>query len=100
MGADCVAIATAAMIALGCDQYRVCNCGMCPKGIATQDPKLRKRLSIENSSKKVAKYLENVKEELKTFGRITGHKDIHKLSVEDLVTTSNEISQNTNIKHA
>ena len=100
MGADCVAIATAAMIALGCDQYRVCNGGMCPKGIATQDPKLRKRLSIENSSKKVAKYLENVKEELKTFGRITGHKDIHELSVEDLVTTSNEISQNTNIKHA
>ena len=58
-----------------------------------------KRLSIENSSKKVAKYLENVKEELKTFGRITGHKDIHELSVEDLATTSNEISQNTNIKH-
>ena len=73
---------------------------MCPKGIATQDPKLRKRLSIESSSKKVAKYLENVKEELKAFGRITGHKDIHELSVEDLVTTSNEISQNTNIKHA
>lgn len=100
MGADCVAIATAAMIALGCDQYRVCNTGMCPKGIATQDPKFRKRLSIENSSKKVAKYLENVKEELKTFGRITGHKDIHELSVEDLATSSNEISQNTNIKHA
>ena len=99
MGANAIAVATAAMIALGCDQYRVCNTGMCPKGIGTQDPELRKRLSVEKASEKVANYFKNVKSELEVFGRITGHRDIHELSVRDIVTTSREISENTNIKH-
>src|SRR5699024_6201744 len=33
MGADAVAVATAALIALGCQQYRICGTGMCPVGI-------------------------------------------------------------------
>ena len=100
MGANAIAVATAAMIALGCDQYRVCNTGMCPKGIGTQDPELRKRLSVEKASEKVSNYFKNVKSELEIFGRITGHRDRHELSVRDIVTTSREISENTNIKHA
>ena len=38
LGADAVAISTSALIAIGCRQYRVCNTGKCPAGIATQDP--------------------------------------------------------------
>lgn len=100
LGADAIAIATAAMIALGCEQYQICHTGMCPKGIATQDEELRKRLSVEKASKQVADYFSVVKKELETFGRITGHKDIHELSISDVITTSQEISQNTNIPHA
>ena len=44
MGADAVAIASAAMVAAACQQYRICGTGMCPVGMATQDPELRKRL--------------------------------------------------------
>lgn len=99
MGADAIAIATAAMIAIACQQYRVCNKGMCPVGIATQDTELRKRLRIEESSKRLENYFNVVNDELKTFARITGNDDIHKLSNYDIVTTSCEISQNTNIKH-
>ena len=43
MGADAIAIASAAMIAIGCQQYRICHNGKCPMGIATQDPELRKK---------------------------------------------------------
>ena len=68
-------------------------------GIATQDETLRRNFDIEESSKRLTNYLEVVKEELKTFGRITSHKDIHELNVNDLVTTNSEISNNTNIKH-
>lgn len=99
MGADAVAIATAAMIAIGCQQYRSCNSGKCPVGIGTQDPELRKRFHIEESSKRLENYLNVVNEELRTFARITGNDDIHKLSNYDIVTTNNEISKNTNIKH-
>lgn len=100
MGADAVAIATAAMIALGCDQYRICHTGMCPKGIATQDENLRKRLDVAKSSKAVANYFNVVKKELITFAKITGKDDIHKLNAADLITTSDEIAKYTNIKHA
>ena len=99
MGADAVAIATAAMIAIGCQQYRVCNSGKCPVGIGTQDPELRKRFHIEESSKRLENYLNVVNDELKTFARITGNNNIHNLSNYDIVTTNNDIAKNTNIKH-
>ena len=40
MGADAVAVASAALIALACQQYKICGTGMCPMGIATQDPEI------------------------------------------------------------
>lgn len=99
MGADAIAIGTAAMMAIACQQYRVCNNGMCPVGVGTQDSELRKRLHIEESSKRLENYFNVVNEELKTFARITGNNDIHNLSNYDIVTTNSEISKNTNIMH-
>lgn len=100
MGADAVAIASAAMVAAACQQYRICGTGMCPVGMATQDPELRKRLHEEAAAQRVANYLLCTANELRTFGRITGHADIHALSTEDLCTISREISEHTNIIHA
>jgi len=99
MGADAVAIATAAMIACGCRQYRVCHTGRCPVGIATQDPELRKRLDIEQSARWLANYLNVCTRELRDFARLTGHNDIHQLSLADLCTTNSEISGHTAIEH-
>lgn len=100
MGADAVAVASAAMVAAACQQYRICGSGMCPVGVATQDEQLRKRLHIEAAAKRVANYLNCSNEELKTFARITGHSNVHDLNVEDLCTISREISEFTNIMHA
>ena len=100
MGADAVAVASAAMVAAACQQYRICGSGMCPVGVATQDEKLRARLHIDAAAKRVENYLKCSAEELKTFARITGHADIHGLSVDDLCTVNGEISEHTNIVHA
>lgn len=100
MGADAVAVASAAMVAAACQQYRICGTGMCPVGMATQDPELRKRFQEDASAQRVANYLNCSAEELRTFARITGHEDIHELTVEDLCTISREISENTDIPHA
>lgn len=100
MGADAVAVASAALIAAACQQYRICGSGNCPVGIATQEPELRKRLNIEQSAKRTANYLDATLEELKTFARITGHNSVHGLSTEDLVAVNREISEFTNIRHA
>ncbi|MFR3371918.1 MAG: glutamate synthase-related protein, partial [Clostridioides difficile] len=88
MGADAVAIASSALMAAACQQYRICGSGKCPVGVATQDEELRKRLHIENSANRVANFLNVSLEELKTFARISGHKDIHDLSVDDLYTVN------------
>ena len=99
LGADAIAVASAAMMAAGCQQYRICGSGRCPFGIATQDPELRKRFPIEEGAKRVANYLQVSFRELEMFGRITGHRDIHELGLSDLVTTNEEIHKYTGIAH-
>lgn len=99
MGADAVAIASAALVAAACQQYRICNTGQCPVGVATQDEELRKRLHIDHSAKRLCNYLNVCRSELEMFGRITGHANIHDLSVSDLRTTNREISEYTDIEH-
>lgn len=99
MGADAIAVASAALIAAGCQQYRACNIGNCPVGIATQDEQLRKRLDGDIAAQRVYNYLKATLDEIKTFARITGHNDIHDLNIDDLATINSEISDYTNIKH-
>lgn len=100
MGADAIAIASAALIALACQQYNICGTGMCPVGVATQDENLRKRLNEDIGGQRVANFLNVSLEELKMFARITGHENLHDLSVDDLCTISREISEFTDIRHA
>lgn len=100
MGADAVAIASAALIAAACQQYRICGSGNCPVGIATQDSELRARLKTEAAAKRVANFLNVSLEELKTFARITGHSNLHDLCTSDLATLNHEISDYTDIPHA
>ena len=99
MGANAIAIGTGAMIAAACQQYKICDTGDCPVGVATQDEILRKRLKIETAAKRVENYLKVSTEELKTFSRITGHNDVHDLNIDDLCTINSEISDYTDIKH-
>ncbi len=100
MGADAIAVASAALMALGCQKYRACNSGKCPMGIATQDPELESRLDSEIGAQRLANYLNVSSEELRVFLRVSGHKALDELSLNDLCTVSSEISQHTGIRHA
>jgi glutamate synthase domain-containing protein 2/rubredoxin len=100
MGADAVAIASSALMALGCQQYKVCNTGRCPMGIATQDPALRSRLDVEKAASRVANFLKVSTDELIQFAKLTGHHNVHDLSLKDLCTTNSEIFNHTDIRHA
>lgn len=100
MGADAIAVASAALMAMACQQYKICGTGMCPMGIATQDEELRGRLQQDAAVARVANFLNVSLEELKMFARITGHSDIHEMSVDDLCTINREISEYTDIPHA
>ena len=100
MGADAVAVASAALIAASCQQYRICGSGRCPVGIATQDPELRKRLDTEKAAARVANFLKVSNSELQMFARITGKASVHELGADDLITTNSDISTYTGIRHA
>ena len=99
MGADAIALSSSVLMAASCQQYRQCHNDKCPMGIATQDKKLRQNFDIEKSSIRIFNFLNVSNEELKMFGRITGHDNIHDLNIDDIVTTNHEISDYTNIKH-
>lgn len=99
LGADAIALGTSALMACGCQQYRICHTGKCPMGITTQDPKLRARFDIETSSKRLANFLRVSTKELQEFARLTGNADLRDLSINDLCTTNSEISTYTGIEH-
>lgn len=99
LGADAVAISTSALIAIGCRQYRICNTGKCPMGIATQDPGLRENLDIDHAAGRLHNFLKVSTSELEDFTRLTGNRCVHDLSMRDLRTTNSEISDHTEVKH-
>jgi glutamate synthase (ferredoxin) len=45
LGAEEFGFATAPLVALGCIMMRVCHLNTCPVGVATQDPRLRKKFA-------------------------------------------------------
>ena len=100
IGADAVALGTAALMACGCQQYRICNTGKCPVGVTSQAPELRARLHVEKSARRLENFLRVSTEELQTFARLTGNDDVHKLAITDLCTTNSEISRHSDIEHA
>lgn len=53
LGADAVYIGTAALIAMGCHMCQKCYTGKCNWGIATQDPRLSKRLNPEIAAERL-----------------------------------------------
>jgi len=99
MGADAVAIGTAALMAIGCQQYKICNTGKCPMGIATQDKKLRANLNIDKAARRLENFLKVTTSELVDFTRLTGNNSIHGMSVNDLCTVNSEISRYTLVEH-
>jgi len=98
LGADAVFCATALLVAMGCTQCGLCYQGKCPKGIATQDPELRRNLNIEEVSQRIASFINNCTEEIKMIAGVCGEDNIHKLNKGRLRALNSEISKITGIK--
>ncbi len=106
LGADAVAIGSAAMVALGCNKpvfvedYQAlgtepgcchhCHTGRCPVGITTQDPELEQRLPPEVGARLARNYLSTMVLELQTLARACGKSHVHNLEPEDLAALTIE----------
>ncbi len=69
------------------------QCEADPKAWRTDSP------TYTWSAKRLENFLRVSTEEFKSFARLTGNHDVHKLSIDDLCTISSEISDNTEIGH-
>jgi glutamate synthase domain-containing protein 2 len=92
LGADAVSIGTAALIAVSCEQYRICHTGRCPTGVTTQDPVLEEQLDVEKGIERLASFIRVSTEEMAGFARITGKRSIHDLGRSDLVALKKDLA--------
>lgn len=100
LGADAVAIASAAMMAIGCQQYRACGSNNCPVGIATQRQDLRERFDIAQSSARLVNFLEGTRAQLVDYARMCGRRRLADLGWDDLVTDNDALARYAGIRHA
>ena len=70
LGAEEFGFATAPLVTLGCDMLRVCSLDTCPKGIATQNPQLRKKFA--GKPEYVEMFMMFVAEELREYMAMLG----------------------------
>jgi glutamate synthase domain-containing protein 2 len=109
LGADAVAIGTAALIALNCNKqipeadfegtvgvpagrcYH-CHTGLCPVGVATQNPELRKRLNPDEAAIRVYNFLHTLAIECQMMARACGKTNVHSLEPEDIAALTSEAS--------
>lgn len=113
LGADAVAIGTAALIALGdqspdlADEYAKLGTvpgayddwqeGRDPAGITTQDPELAARLDPILGGRRIANYLSVMTMEAQAIARACGKSHLHNLEPEDLVALTMEAAAMTRI---
>ncbi|MCT4578823.1 FMN-binding glutamate synthase family protein [Donghicola sp.] len=106
LGADAVAIGTAALVALGDNdpkweaEYQALGSttgayddwheGRDPAGITTQDPELMKRLDPTAAGRRLRNYLNVMTLECQTIARACGHNHVHNLEPEDLCALTME----------
>jgi len=106
LGADAVAIGTAALIALGDndphweEEYQALGTtagayddwheGKDPAGITTQDPELMKRVDPVQAGRRLANYLSVLTMEAQVIARACGKSHLHNLEPEDLVALTIE----------
>ena len=106
LGADAVAIGTAALVALGCNDpkydeefkqlgsaagfYDDYHEGKDPAGISTQDPDLAKRLNPVDGGRRLANYIRVLTLEAQTIARACGKSNLNNLEPEDMVALTVE----------
>jgi len=100
LGADGVAIANSALQAIGCLGMRACHTNNCPVGIATQKESLRARLVIDESARRLARFLDASIGLMQVLARACGHTSLNGFEATDLSTWNRDISSLTGIRYA
>ena len=93
LGADGIAVSNSAMQAIGCVGARICNTNLCPAGIATQKPELRKRLKIDAAAKRLANFFEASVQLMQVMARACGHNHLNQFNRDDLASWDKSLAE-------
>ena len=86
LGAEEFGFATAPLVTMGCVMMRVCNLDTCPVGVATQNPKLRKR--FRGKPEYIVNFMKFIAQELREYmARLGMH------SIDEMVGRSDLLKQ-------
>jgi glutamate synthase domain-containing protein 2 len=123
LGADAVAIGTAALLAIGCNSPRAtdgndytadyeklgaapggrchhCHTGLCPVGITTQLPELTERMDVELGAERLVSMLTAWTMEATMLAKACGKSNIHSLDPDDLRALTLDASLMAKVKLA
>lgn len=92
LGAEEFGFSTAPLVTLGCIMMRACHLNTCPVGIATQDPKLRKK--FEGNADRVVSFFHFVAQELREIMASLGYR-----TIDEMVGRSEHLDFNEAIAH-
>lgn len=98
LGADAVYIGTAALIAINCQQYRICYTGICPTGVTTQNPQLVKQIDIGESVKRLTSFIKLSTREIENLTRIVGKNDVNQLDRNDIISLNKDLAEISGVK--
>jgi glutamate synthase (ferredoxin) len=87
MGADLLAVAREAMLAIGCIQAQRCHTGHCPTGVATQNRWLVRGLDPANKAGRLANYVMTMRKDLLQLAHACGqpHPALVPLDAMDII---------------
>ncbi|MDB9741995.1 FMN-binding glutamate synthase family protein, partial [Akkermansiaceae bacterium] len=100
LGADGIALANAAIQAVGCIGARLCHTNQCPAGIATQDPELRKLVNVDQAAQRVARFFDSSTKIMQVMSRGCGHDDLSKFENADLCSWQWDMARLAGIAYA
>ena len=100
LGADGIALSNSALQAIGCLGMRACHSNNCPVGSATQQEHLRARLVIEESARRLAKFLTASVELMQVLARACGHAHLNQFAENDLTTWSRDMASLSGVRYA
>jgi glutamate synthase domain-containing protein 2 len=99
LGADAIAVSNSAIQAIGCLGMRACHTNNCPVGIATQKPRLRKRLKVDKGAGQLNNFFRASTELMQVMARACGHDHLNKFCIDDLTTWEREMAHLTGIAY-
>jgi glutamate synthase domain-containing protein 2 len=99
LGADGIAVANAAIQAIGCLGMRACHTNNCPVGIATQKEHLRARLPVDIAAERLARFFSAVVELMTVLARAAGHRRLADFNIDDLTTFKRDMADLTGVAY-